>query len=66
MTLPSPQSVDVFVESPQAICALTHRRLDVQSIIASVHDEAAGATAIFIGFDFHSYISASQIDAFFN
>lgn len=42
-------SVDAFLESPQAICALTYKPLDVQCIIASVHDEAAGATAIFIG-----------------
>jgi molybdopterin synthase catalytic subunit len=48
----SSASVDAFLESPHAICALTYRPLDVQSIIASVHDEAAGATAIFIGFHF--------------
>jgi len=54
MALPSsPESVDTFLESPQAICTLTYKCLDVQSIIAYVHNEAAGATAVFIGFYFH-------------
>ncbi|KAF8168153.1 molybdenum cofactor synthesis 2 [Crassisporium funariophilum] len=49
MALTSPASVDAFLESPQAICALTHDRIDVQAVIASVQDDAAGATATFIG-----------------
>lgn len=53
MTSPPSQSVDAFLESSQTICALSYDRLDVQSIISSVHDEAAGATAIFIGLYLH-------------
>ena len=53
MALPLSQSVEALLESPQAICTLTYKSLDVQNIMASVHDEAAGATAIFIGLYFH-------------
>ncbi|KAF8971359.1 molybdenum cofactor synthesis 2 [Flammula alnicola] len=49
MALTPAASIDAFFETPKITCALTYTRLDVQRIIASVQDGAAGATAIFIG-----------------
>lgn len=41
-------SVEALLETPYGVCAISHS-LDVQKIIASVQDESAGATAVFIG-----------------
>lgn len=49
MSLTPEASVNAFLETPQVICAITHTPLDAQSIIASVQDGRAGATAVFIG-----------------
>lgn len=42
-------SVDKTQKFEQGICVLTHEPLDIQSIVSSVSDNAAGATALFIG-----------------
>ncbi|KAF8202884.1 Molybdopterin biosynthesis MoaE, partial [Pholiota molesta] len=49
MSLTPEASVDAFLETPQVMCAITYTPLDAQSIIASVQDGRAGATAVFIG-----------------
>lgn len=41
-------SVEALLKTPYGVCAISHS-LDVQKIIASVQDESAGATAVFIG-----------------
>lgn len=41
-------SIEALLETPYGVCAISHS-LDVQKIIASVQDESAGATAVFIG-----------------
>ncbi|KAI0335191.1 molybdenum cofactor synthesis 2 [Cubamyces sp. BRFM 1775] len=47
-TTPS-ASVEARLDIPEGTCALTYEPLDVQSIIQSVADDGAGATAVFIG-----------------
>ena len=47
-TTPS-ASVEARLDIPEGTCALTYESLDVQAIIQSVADDAAGATAVFIG-----------------
>ncbi|CDO71635.1 hypothetical protein BN946_scf184911.g105 [Trametes cinnabarina] len=42
-------SVAARLDIPEGTCALTYEPLDVQSIIQSVTDDGAGATAVFIG-----------------
>ncbi|KAI0756911.1 molybdenum cofactor synthesis 2 [Daedaleopsis nitida] len=42
-------SVEARLNIPEGICVLTYRPLDIQAIITSVGDDAAGATAVFIG-----------------
>ncbi|KAJ7103577.1 Molybdopterin biosynthesis MoaE [Mycena belliarum] len=42
-------SVAASLELTNTICALSYERLDVQTIIASVTNDGAGATAVFIG-----------------
>lgn len=49
MSLKPDASLDASLHTDQVGCVLTHTDLDVQSIIASVQDGAAGATAVFIG-----------------
>ncbi|RPD55815.1 molybdenum cofactor synthesis 2 [Lentinus tigrinus ALCF2SS1-6] len=44
-----PASVEARLDIPEGTCALTYEPLDVQAIINSVTDDAAGATAVFIG-----------------
>lgn len=41
-------SVEAELQIPEGICALSYH-LDVDKVIKSVQDNAAGATAIFIG-----------------
>lgn len=52
MSLRPESSVDASLHTEQVSCVLTHSDLDVQCIIASVQDGAAGATAVFIGMPF--------------
>ena len=47
-TAPS-ASVEARLDIPEGTCVLTYEPLDVQSIIHSVADDGAGATAVFIG-----------------
>ena len=42
-------SVETRLETPDGICVLSYNPLDAQEIIASVGDNQAGATAVFIG-----------------
>ncbi|KAI0801182.1 molybdenum cofactor synthesis 2 [Fomes fomentarius] len=42
-------SVEARLDIAEGSCALTYQPLDVQAIMQSVGDDAAGATAIFIG-----------------
>ncbi|RDX55775.1 molybdenum cofactor synthesis 2 [Lentinus brumalis] len=42
-------SIEARLDIPEGTCALTYEHLDVQAIIQSVTDDAAGATAVFIG-----------------
>ncbi|TEB35210.1 molybdenum cofactor synthesis 2 [Coprinellus micaceus] len=44
-----PSSVEARLEIPQGVCALTYSDLSTQEIIDLVRDDAAGATATFIG-----------------
>jgi hypothetical protein len=44
-----PESVDGTVDSPNGVCALCYTPLRVDEIVASVGDDGAGATAVFIG-----------------
>ncbi|KAK0198160.1 Molybdopterin biosynthesis MoaE [Armillaria mellea] len=48
MTTPK-ASVDIALDVPGGICSITSQPLDVQEIVQSVGDDAAGATAVFIG-----------------
>ncbi|TFK41212.1 molybdenum cofactor synthesis 2 [Crucibulum laeve] len=48
MDLPPSTSVEATFEIPEGICVLSYS-LNVQQIIQSVQDDAAGATAVFIG-----------------
>jgi molybdopterin synthase catalytic subunit len=52
-------SVDLYLEIPEGICAITHNPLDVDSIIRSVGDGSAGGTAIFIGTTRNSFKGAA-------
>jgi len=47
--LSSSASVDASLQTKGGFCVLTHRALNVDQIIRSVSDDAAGATAVFIG-----------------
>lgn len=42
-------SVEARLEIPEGICVLTYEKLDTQTIIQSMSDDGAGATAVFIG-----------------
>ncbi len=42
-------SVEARLDIAEGTCALTYQPLDIQAIMQSVGDDAAGATAIFIG-----------------
>lgn len=42
-------SVAARLDIPEGTCALSYDALDVQTIIQSVADDGAGATAVFIG-----------------
>ncbi|KAI0032733.1 molybdenum cofactor synthesis 2 [Vararia minispora EC-137] len=42
-------SVDGHLETENCMSVLTHEPLDIAKIVASVGDDAAGATAVFIG-----------------
>ncbi|KAL7285368.1 hypothetical protein ACG7TL_000463 [Trametes sanguinea] len=42
-------SIEARLDIPEGTCALTYEPLDVQTIIQSVADDGAGATAVFIG-----------------
>ena len=42
-------SVEARLDTEDGICVLTYHKLDTQAIIASVTDDKAGATAVFIG-----------------
>ena len=44
-----PASTEAYAETSQYVCALTYDALDVQRIITSVQDNAAGAISVFIG-----------------
>ncbi|KAK0436636.1 Molybdopterin biosynthesis MoaE [Desarmillaria tabescens] len=48
MTTPN-TSIDIALDVPGGVCSITSQPLDVQQIIQSVGDDAAGATAVFIG-----------------
>ena len=52
-------SVEAHLETLQATCSLTYKDLDTQQIIASVQDDGAGATAVFIGLSI--FTSMSQL-----
>ncbi|KAK0245538.1 molybdenum cofactor synthesis 2 [Armillaria nabsnona] len=48
--MPTPKaSIDIALDIPGGICSITLQPLDVQGIVQSVGDDAAGATAVFIG-----------------
>ncbi|KAF9822126.1 hypothetical protein IEO21_00120 [Rhodonia placenta] len=49
MSLPPTASTDALLKIPEGVCVLTHDALVVDSIISSVGDDRAGATAVFIG-----------------
>lgn len=49
MTSTSTASIEADFTSPTIVCRLTYTPLDSQSIVASVQDDGAGATAVFIG-----------------
>lgn len=49
MDLTPSASVDAIYNFEHGVCVLTHDPLDVEKISNSVKDDAAGATAIFIG-----------------
>ncbi|PPQ62835.1 hypothetical protein CVT24_000529 [Panaeolus cyanescens] len=53
----SPASIDAEYNSPNVVCRITYTPLDSQSIIASVQDDGAGATAVFIGTTRNSFKS---------
>ncbi|KIP11375.1 hypothetical protein PHLGIDRAFT_99520 [Phlebiopsis gigantea 11061_1 CR5-6] len=42
-------SVEARLETEDGVCVLTYNSLDTQDILSSVGDDAAGATAVFIG-----------------
>lgn len=42
-------SVEARLETEDGVCVLTYGNLDTQEIVMSVGDDAAGATAVFIG-----------------
>ncbi|KAK0208058.1 Molybdopterin biosynthesis MoaE [Desarmillaria ectypa] len=42
-------SIDIALDVPGGVCSITSQPLDVQKIVQSVGDDAAGATAVFIG-----------------
>ncbi|KAK0478199.1 Molybdopterin biosynthesis MoaE [Armillaria novae-zelandiae] len=42
-------SIDIALDVPGGICSITSQPLDVQKIVQSVGNNAAGATAVFIG-----------------
>lgn len=42
-------SVEARLETEDGVCVLTYNSLDTQDIVSSVGDDAAGATAVFIG-----------------
>ena len=48
LSIPS-ASIEARLEIPEGTCVLTYQPLDVQTVIRSVGDDAAGATAVFIG-----------------
>ena len=60
-------SVETRLEIPEGKCVLTYQPLDTQDIIASVADNGAGATAVFIGTTRNSFrgttIAAVQYQA---
>ncbi len=48
--MPTPKaSIDIALDIPGGICSITSQPLDVQEIVQSVGDDAAGAIAVFIG-----------------
>ncbi|THH16805.1 hypothetical protein EW146_g3886 [Bondarzewia mesenterica] len=60
MSEPHPASVEARKEISGGVCVLTYQRLDTAAIIASVGDDAAGATAVFIGTTRNSFKGKSH------